>query len=287
MTNTWAFIIPFSPLLYMFAIFHNKKLKNKKSPPASKILKREPQLLTESFLETLHQGKRQRWFHYICIYIYSFSNFLKAHCFIFNRLNLISKRSRSWACFPQLDYGGGLGKGFFKNPESLHFHVSHNLIVRVGLVQCSELCEGNALSIQRVILWNCTWLRKGLSLYLNLNSMENLNTGICMTENCCCLFFRMSLSWMCSNKMILKQAVDIQWFINTFCWVLRPLFFLFFTKNPLHPTFWKDLSSWGQMQWAYVWHDGSTTAITIINKNYVKHSNFVFWLPSCRICFPE
>lgn len=95
----------------------------------------------------------------------------------------------------------------------------------MGLVQCSELCEGNALSIQRVILWNCTWLRKGLSLYLNLNPMENLDTGICMTENCCCLFFlRMSLSWMCSNKMILKQAVDIQWFINTLGWVLRPLF---------------------------------------------------------------
>lgn len=35
----------------------------------------------------------------------------------------------------------------------------------------------------------------------------------------------MSLSWMCSNKIILKQAVDIQWFINTFCWVLRPLIF--------------------------------------------------------------
>lgn len=28
--GTWAFIMPFSPLLYMFAIFHNKKLKNKK-----------------------------------------------------------------------------------------------------------------------------------------------------------------------------------------------------------------------------------------------------------------
>lgn len=35
----------------------------------------------------------------------------------------------------------------------------------------------------------------------------------------------MSLSWMCSNKIILKQAVDIQWFINTFRWVLRPLIF--------------------------------------------------------------
>lgn len=31
----WVFIIPFSPLLYMFAIFHNKKLKNKKKSPSA------------------------------------------------------------------------------------------------------------------------------------------------------------------------------------------------------------------------------------------------------------
>lgn len=79
----------------------------------------------------------------------------------------------------------------------------------MGLVQCSELCGGNVLSIQRVILWNCTWLRKGLSLYLNLNPMENLNTGICMIENCCCLFSVCHFLECVLIKMILKQAVEI------------------------------------------------------------------------------
>lgn len=47
-------------------------------------------------------------------YIHSFSNFfLKAHCFIFNRLNLISERSWSWAYFP----GWVMGEGRVK--ESL------------------------------------------------------------------------------------------------------------------------------------------------------------------------
>jgi hypothetical protein len=80
---------------------------------------------------------------------------------------------------------GRAGKRILK---SLHFHVSHTLTVRKWLVQCSELCEGYMFAMHSVILWMCTWLRKGLSLYLNLNPMENLNTGICMTEICCCLF---------------------------------------------------------------------------------------------------
>lgn len=69
---------------------------------------------------------------------------------------------------------GRAGKRILK---SLHFHVSHTLTVRKWLVQCSELCEGYMFAMHSVILWMCTWLRKGLSLYLNLNPMENLNTG--------------------------------------------------------------------------------------------------------------
>lgn len=72
MMGSWVFIIPFSPLLYMFAIFHNKKLKNKKSPSASETLKREPQPLTRfpGNPTVRQEAKVIPLYIYICIFVF-------------------------------------------------------------------------------------------------------------------------------------------------------------------------------------------------------------------------
>lgn len=97
------------------------------------------------------------------------------------------------------------------------------------------------------------------------------------------VFFHMSLSWMCSNKIILKQAVDIQWFINTFRWVLRPLIFY----QECTPSHFLERSVEDRCNgYTYVWPGGGTTAIAITMQIMSTTVDFVFWLPSSRICFP-
>jgi len=102
-------------LLYMFTVFLNKKLKNKKSPPTPKTLE-SPHPNTEFHGNpTPRQKAKVIPFHYIYMYVYiHFLIFFKAHCFIFNRLNLFIRGPKVGFTSPSWVMGEGLGKGFLK-----------------------------------------------------------------------------------------------------------------------------------------------------------------------------
>lgn len=159
------------------------------------------------------------------MYVYiHFLIFFKAHCFIFNRLNLFIRGPKVGFTSPSWVMGEGLGKGFLK---ILKVYTSMYLtillwgwdlfsVLNFAEETCSRLkvsCSGIAPGSGKDCL--CTWIK------IQWRTLTRAFAWLRIAA----VFFHMSLSWMCSNKIILKQAVDIQWFINTFCWVLRPLIF--------------------------------------------------------------
>ena len=103
-------------LLYMFAVFLNKKLKNKKSPPTPKTLE-SPHPHTEFHGNpTPRQKAKVIPFHYIYMYVYiHFLIFFKAHCFIFNRLNLFIRGPKVGFTAPAGLWGRAWVKGSLKS----------------------------------------------------------------------------------------------------------------------------------------------------------------------------